>query len=88
MEGYPIAAIEDCGQTFKSYFAVGLLEASRLSLEGEKPLMPAEPYDPSTCLFDRGLLIIHGKSWNEKKVVEAAHWWIGMHRKSGESLYR
>ena len=88
MAGHPIAAVEDCSQTFKTYFDFGLLEASRLSTEIEKPFMPTDPHDPNTCLFDRGILVIDAKAWKEKKIVEAAHWWTGMNHKTGGSLYR
>lgn len=87
MHGNPVAAVEDCSQIFETFFSLDLLEAARLSSGNVKPRMPAEPYEPKTCIFDKGSMVLDPKVWNEKNITEAVQWWIAMYYKTGETLY-
>lgn len=88
MQGKPVTGVEDCTQNFETFFSMSLLEAARLSAGNGKPELPVQPYEPETCLLDKGTLVIDQKVWSESNITEAVHWWIAMYHKTEENLYR
>ncbi|KAI5056616.1 hypothetical protein GOP47_0028434 [Adiantum capillus-veneris] len=87
MESDPVAGVEDCSQQLETFFSMELLEAARVLSRNEKPALPAQPYEPKTCLFDKSTLVIDQKAWREENVTEAVQWWIAMYHRTAESLY-
>lgn len=88
MQGHAVAAVEDCSQTFETFVSSDLIQVTQTSQENGKPLMPAQFYEPKTCFFDKGALMLDQKAWKQKNITGAIQWWIKMFHKSGKRLDR
>jgi lipopolysaccharide biosynthesis glycosyltransferase len=83
LEGHSVAAIEDCSQRFQVYFDFAQLDEIQSWL-------PDKPFNRSACVFNRGVLVIDTKRWQDENITKAIVWWMDEFRKSGDkkALYK
>ncbi|GJP34207.1 hypothetical protein CLOM_g3013 [Closterium sp. NIES-68] len=88
MEGRPVAAVEDCMQTFKTYFDFDQLAEIQARNDPSKPWMPSEPFDKTTCVFNRGVLLMDVQRWLQSNISGAIEWWMGEFSRAPNPLYK
>lgn len=88
LHGRAVAAVEDCMQHFQIYFNASLLESLRATHVGQHPWIPADEYNLTTCVFNRGVLVLDTLEWRKRKFTEAIEWWMEEYAKSDRPLYR
>lgn len=81
------AAVEDCSQTFETYFDFN--ELAKIQARPEKPTwVPTEPIKPDACVFNRGVLVIDTNQWIKQQVTEAILWWMDEFQSAESVLYK
>jgi hypothetical protein len=52
--------------------------------------LPDKPFNRSACVFNRGVLVIDTKRWQDENITKAIVWWMDEFRKSGDkkALYK
>ncbi|CAI5508555.1 unnamed protein product [Closterium sp. Naga37s-1] len=88
MEGRPVAAVQDCMQTFKTYFDFDQLAAIQARNDPSKPWMPSRPFDRTTCVFNRGVLLMDVQRWLQSNVSGAIEWWMTEFSRAPNPLYK
>ncbi|CAI6006028.1 unnamed protein product [Closterium sp. NIES-64] len=88
MEGRPVAAVQDCMQTFKTYFDFDQLAAIQARNDPSKPWMPSGPFDRTTCVFNRGVLLMDVQRWLQSNVSGAIEWWMAEFSRAPNPLYK
>ncbi|CAI7898567.1 unnamed protein product [Closterium sp. NIES-54] len=88
MEGRPVAAVQDCMQTFKTYFDFDQLAAIQARNDPSKPWMPSGPFDRTTCVFNRGVLLMDVQRWLQSNVSGAIEWWMAEFSSAPNPLYK
>ncbi|CAI5528610.1 unnamed protein product [Closterium sp. Naga37s-1] len=123
MEGRPVAAVQDCMQTFKTYFDFDQLAAiqarndpskpwmhlqpwqrwlqsnilpfacvaspfPQARNDPSKPWMPSGPFDRTTCVFNRGVLLMDVQRWLQSNVSGAIEWWMAEFSRAPNPLYK
>jgi lipopolysaccharide biosynthesis glycosyltransferase len=90
LEGHSVAAIEDCSQRFQVYFDFAQLdEIQKRRGPDRPPWLPDEPFNKSACVFNRGVLVIDNKRWQEENITKAIVWWMDEFRKANKkALYK
>ncbi|CAK8987915.1 unnamed protein product [Durusdinium trenchii] len=77
MEGKPCAAVPYCNQKMQKYVNFNVL----------KTLVTSETIDPSSCIANRGLLLIDVKAWADLKLTESIEFWLEQYRKADGELW-
>lgn len=91
LEGHSVAAIEDCSQRFQVYFDFAQLDVIQKRKGHNRPKwLPDKPFNRSACVFNRGVLVIDNKRWQEENITKAIVWWMDEFRKSSakKPLYK
>lgn len=89
LEGHSVAAIEDCSQRFQVYFDFQQLNVIQKRPGPDRPpWLPDKPFDRKACVFNRGVLVIDTKRWQEENITEAIVWWMDEFRKADKTLYK
>ena len=91
LEGQSVAAIEDCSQRFQVYFDFAQLDEIQQREGPDRPSwLPDKPFNKSACVFNRGVLVIDTKRWQDEEITKAIVWWMDEFRKSGDkkALYK
>ncbi|EFJ37980.1 hypothetical protein SELMODRAFT_437525 [Selaginella moellendorffii] len=89
LEDHPVAAVEDCSQIFGSYFNFDLLHRIQSREASEStPWIPRQPFDPTACIFNRGVLVIDPRKWIEHNSTEAIEWWLDEFHQAQKPLYK
>ncbi|CAI5479113.1 unnamed protein product [Closterium sp. Yama58-4] len=88
MEGRPVAAVQDCMQTFKTYFDFDQLAAIQARKDPSKPWMPSGPFNKTTCVFNRGVLLMDVQRWLQSNISGAIEWWMSEFSRAPNPLYK
>jgi len=91
LEGHSVAAIEDCSQRFQVYFDFAQLDEIQKRQGPDRPnWLPDKPFNRSACVFNRGVLVIDNKKWQEQNITKAIVWWMDEFRKASDkkALYK
>ncbi|CAI5464173.1 unnamed protein product [Closterium sp. Yama58-4] len=88
MEGRPVAAVQDCMQTFKTYFDFDQLVTIQARNDPSKPWMPSGPFDKTTCVFNRGVLLMDVQRWLQSNISGAIEWWMAEFSRAPNPLYK